>query len=304
MTCKWKELKERHGKDKKIEWTNGKRTIWGTWSYCKIHITHLFCALPSQSLRWECFMYLHVSNALIKKVFLEAPFGNVVPLNLLNPKRYLNWLGAMSYEVKVTSSNLFSPLSPFHLLGVKKKSYQKVMCNKFFMSNKVCSFYWTVLSDPVKRREYDKKGMLYVYDYNIIVSVSPLSLPWKMFALILCMFIHIFIYHLLAAGVSQPLQRPYIDMQWSWDKAFNMVSGDNIQRLTFQHISDKLSWCHLGGLVLCYARLQMENLPTSCNILPVHFTSTWRSVDPSRMAEWKVFYALPCLYCISKAGYN
>ncbi|KAM7519872.1 hypothetical protein LguiB_018834 [Lonicera macranthoides] len=25
-----------------------------------------------------------------------------------------------------------------------------------------------VLSDPVKRREYDKKGMLYAYDYNII----------------------------------------------------------------------------------------------------------------------------------------
>jgi hypothetical protein len=44
------------------------------------------------------------------------------------------------------------------------------------MSNKVFSFYSTVLSDPVKRREYDNKGMLYVYDYNIIVSVSPLSL--------------------------------------------------------------------------------------------------------------------------------
>lgn len=61
----------------------------------------------------------------------------------------------------------------------------------------------------------------------------------------------------------------------------------------------------MGGLVLsCYACLQMENLPTSCNILPVHFTSTWRSVDyvspffslpSSVMAEWKVFYALPCL---------
>jgi hypothetical protein len=128
-----------------------------------------------------------------------------------------------------------------------------------------------------------------------------------MFVFILCMFIHTVIYHLLAAGVSQPSQRPYIDMQWSWDKAFNMVTGDNMQRLTFKYISDKLSWCHLGGLVLsCYARLQMENLPTSCNILPVHFTSTWRSVDyaspffffflpPSVMAEWKVFYALPCL---------
>ena len=30
--------------------------------------------------------------------------------------------------------------------------------------------YWTVLSDPVKRREYDKNGMLYAYDYDIIVS--------------------------------------------------------------------------------------------------------------------------------------
>ncbi|XP_030933008.1 uncharacterized protein LOC126699493 [Quercus robur] len=27
---------------------------------------------------------------------------------------------------------------------------------------------YQVLSDPVKRIEYDKKGMLYVYDYNII----------------------------------------------------------------------------------------------------------------------------------------
>jgi hypothetical protein len=68
-----------------------------------------------------------------------------------------------------------------------------------------------------------------------------------MFDFILCMFIHTVIYHLLAAGVSQPSQRPYIDMQWSRDKAFNMVTGDNMQRLTFQYISDKLSWCHLGG---------------------------------------------------------
>lgn len=113
------------------------------------------------------------------------------------------------------------------------------------MSNKVFSFYSTVLSDPVKRREYDSKGMLYVYDYNIIVSVSPLSLAWKMFVFILLLFIHIVIYHLLAAGVSQPSQRPYIDMQRSWDKAFNMVSG--YAEITFS----------TSG----------TNLPTSCNTL-------------------------------------
>ena len=50
------------------------------------------------------------------------------------------------------------------------------MCNNLFVFNKRFSFYPTVLSDPVKRIEYDKKGMLYVYDYNIIVSVTPLSL--------------------------------------------------------------------------------------------------------------------------------
>jgi hypothetical protein len=48
-----------------------------------------------------------------------------------------------------------------------------------------------------------------------------------------------------------------------------------------------------GGLVIsCYARLQMENLPTSCNILPVHFTSTWRSVD---YASLFFFFFLPPL---------
>ncbi|KAL3621252.1 hypothetical protein CASFOL_036164 [Castilleja foliolosa] len=35
-------------------------------------------------------------------------------------------------------------------------------------------FIWTVevLSDPIKRHEYDKKGMLYLYDANIAVRLS------------------------------------------------------------------------------------------------------------------------------------
>ena len=36
-------------------------------------------------------------------------------------------------------------------------------------------FHYVVLSDPVKRREYDKKGMQYVYDYNLIVRIFSSS---------------------------------------------------------------------------------------------------------------------------------
>lgn len=40
--------------------------------------------------------------------------------------------------------------------------------------------FLSVLSDPVKRREYDKKGMLYVYDYNIIVrSLLSCLVPFQ-----------------------------------------------------------------------------------------------------------------------------
>lgn len=49
---------------------------------------------------------------------------------------------------------------------------QQILClTRFFYF--ICE---SVLSDPVKRREYDKRGMLYVYDYHITVSASPLSL--------------------------------------------------------------------------------------------------------------------------------
>lgn len=37
-------------------------------------------------------------------------------------------------------------------------------------------YSWTVLSDPIKRREYDNKGMLYKYDYAVVVWNSLLSL--------------------------------------------------------------------------------------------------------------------------------
>ncbi|KAE8658958.1 Glucose-6-phosphate isomerase isoform 1 [Hibiscus syriacus] len=38
---------------------------------------------------------------------------------------------------------------------------------------------YQVLIDPVKRSEYDKKGMLYAYDYNIIVRISSIMLRKK-----------------------------------------------------------------------------------------------------------------------------
>ncbi|KAE9457356.1 hypothetical protein C3L33_10738, partial [Rhododendron williamsianum] len=44
----------------------------------------------------------------------------------------------------------------------------KLLLYLVFVANKLLIMFLSVLSDPVKRREYDKKGMLYVYDYNII----------------------------------------------------------------------------------------------------------------------------------------
>ena len=41
------------------------------------------------------------------------------------------------------------------------------------LSYKFLKLYLTVLSDPVKRREYNETGMMHVYDYNLIVRRYP-----------------------------------------------------------------------------------------------------------------------------------
>lgn len=89
--------------------------------------------------------------------------------------------------------------------------------------------YWTVLSDPVKRREYDINGMRYEYDYNIIVS--NICLSNRNFVLKKCLIYKKWLFlTFFDVGLSQPLQGPYIDVQWPWHKAFDMVKQNQHHR--------------------------------------------------------------------------
>jgi hypothetical protein len=47
------------------------------------------------------------------------------------------------------------------------------MMHQVFRSLHLVSLFLTVLSNPVKRQEYDKKGVLYVQDQNAAVSTPP-----------------------------------------------------------------------------------------------------------------------------------
>lgn len=64
-------------------------------------------------------------------------------------------------------------------------------------SNYRILFCCPVLSDPVKRREYDSKGMLYVYDCNVVVRISPIpsrSIHYVLFTYTRLIFLQISIY--------------------------------------------------------------------------------------------------------------
>ncbi|PWA49602.1 dnaJ domain-containing protein [Artemisia annua] len=56
----------------------------------------------------------------------------------------------------------------FHCIGQKwhpdKKKGEDSATSKFQEINEA----YQVLSDPIRKEEYDRKGMLYLYDYNIV----------------------------------------------------------------------------------------------------------------------------------------
>ena len=71
--------------------------------------------------------------------------------------------------------------------------------------------------------------MRYEYDYNIIVS--NICLSNRNFVLKKCLIYKKWLFlTFFDVGLSQPLQGPYIDVQWPWHKAFDMVKQNQHHR--------------------------------------------------------------------------
>ena len=77
----------------------------------------------------------------------------------------------------------------------------------------------TVLSNPAKRQEYDKKGILYVQDQNVVVSnyfFSVVILSPGCSHTLCCLP--------TISGLPEPAQGFNTHLQWPWHKVLGMVS--------------------------------------------------------------------------------
>ena len=83
--------------------------------------------------------------------------------------------------------------------------------------------FFTVLSNPAKRQEYDKKGILYVQDQNVVVSIKQLF-----FSVVIssCNGSHTLFFFGLPtiSGLPEPAQGANTYLQWSWHKVLSMVN--------------------------------------------------------------------------------
>jgi hypothetical protein len=81
------------------------------------------------------------------------------------------------------------------------------------------TFLLTVLSNPAKRQQYDKKGILYVQDQNVAVS--------NYFFSVVILFpgcSHTLCCLPTISGLPEPAQGFNTHLQWPWHKVLGMVS--------------------------------------------------------------------------------